>query len=259
MKEFGFVYLWRDKKHNRYYIGSHWGTEDDGYICSSNWMRDAFRRRQEDFKRRIIKRIYTNRTDTFLAEQYYLDMIKPEEIKIRYYNLALKVKHWTMYPERVKSITDKISYTLNEKLKNGWNRKHSEETKQKLKDGALKRAQAPSQACIEAIKKANSGKKHSQEHIEKAARDRKGKIWINNGEIHKFIKPEDLPFFIDSGFKKGKLEKTRKLLSEKNRDRDMVGAKNPFYGKTHSEDTKRKMSDARKGRTPWNKGLKKDK
>ena len=35
--KYGFVYIWYDRKHHRYYIGCHWGTIDDGYICSSNW------------------------------------------------------------------------------------------------------------------------------------------------------------------------------------------------------------------------------
>ena len=44
MEKYGFVYIWYDKKRKMYYIGSHWGTDDDGYICSSNRMRDAYRR-----------------------------------------------------------------------------------------------------------------------------------------------------------------------------------------------------------------------
>lgn len=50
----GFVYIWRDRKHKRYYIGSHWGTPDDGYICSSPWMRQAYKHRPLDFKRRVL-------------------------------------------------------------------------------------------------------------------------------------------------------------------------------------------------------------
>ena len=35
MEKYGFVYIWFDRKHKRYYIGCHWGHEDDGYVCSS--------------------------------------------------------------------------------------------------------------------------------------------------------------------------------------------------------------------------------
>lgn len=40
MSKYGFVYIWFDRKHHRFYIGCHWGHEEDGYICSSNWMRE---------------------------------------------------------------------------------------------------------------------------------------------------------------------------------------------------------------------------
>jgi hypothetical protein len=52
--KYGFVYLWFDRKHKRYYVGAHWGKEDDGYICSSNWMRDAYKKRSQDFLREIL-------------------------------------------------------------------------------------------------------------------------------------------------------------------------------------------------------------
>ena len=33
MEKYGFVYLWYDRKRKMFYIGSHWTTETDGYIC----------------------------------------------------------------------------------------------------------------------------------------------------------------------------------------------------------------------------------
>lgn len=86
IEDFGFVYIWKDKKRNRFYIGSHWGTEDDGYICSSKWMRDCFNRRPHDFKRRILSRIYTDRKDTYEKEQQWLNLIQEHELGNNYYN-----------------------------------------------------------------------------------------------------------------------------------------------------------------------------
>jgi hypothetical protein len=86
-ENYGFVYIWYDNKYNRYYIGCHWGTEDDGYICSSSWMKQAYKKRSEDFKRRIISRIYTNRNNLLEEEYKWLRMIKQEELGKRYYNL----------------------------------------------------------------------------------------------------------------------------------------------------------------------------
>lgn len=85
-EKYGFVYIWRDKKHNRYYIGSHWGTEDDGYICSSTNMRNNYNNRPFDFKRRIISRITTNRKDLLQEEEKWLNKIPCREMNRRYYN-----------------------------------------------------------------------------------------------------------------------------------------------------------------------------
>jgi len=110
-EKYGFVYLWFDRKHKRYYVGCHWGTVDDGYICSSNWMRDTYNRRPQDFKRRILKR-NLSREQMYIEEQRYFDMIKKEEIKIRYYNLNLfSKKPWHQYPDSVKTIGQKISHS----------------------------------------------------------------------------------------------------------------------------------------------------
>ena len=75
MEKYGFIYIWRDKKYNRYYIGMHWGLEEDGYICSSTWMTQAYKIRSHDFKRRIIERVYTNRKDLYEREKYWLSFI----------------------------------------------------------------------------------------------------------------------------------------------------------------------------------------
>ena len=111
MEKYGFVYIWYDVKHKRYYVGCHWGSVNDGYICSSNWMRDAYNRRPQDFRRRILK---TNlgREKMYIEEQRYLDMQKPEEKKTRYYNLNTKNGNpWHQYPESVKTVGQKISHS----------------------------------------------------------------------------------------------------------------------------------------------------
>jgi hypothetical protein len=51
-------------------------------------MKQAYKHRPKDFKRRIIKYITTNRIDLYEEEQRWLNMIKKHEIKIRYYNFT---------------------------------------------------------------------------------------------------------------------------------------------------------------------------
>lgn len=114
-EKYGFIYIWFDRKHKRYYVGCHWGTEDDGYICSSSWMKKAFKNRPEDFKRRILKTNISYRPDMYIEEQKWLNMIKYNEIKPinsnpRYYNLNLSVGDlWHKYDEKIKTIGEKIS------------------------------------------------------------------------------------------------------------------------------------------------------
>lgn len=116
MEKYGFVYIWRDRKHKRYYVGSHWGTETDGYVCSSPWMMKAYKRRPLDFKRKILARVYTTRSELLQKEYYFLAMIKDHEIKERYYNLNTKsTGHWSAF-SYASSITEKISIRTKEAM-----------------------------------------------------------------------------------------------------------------------------------------------
>jgi hypothetical protein len=78
-------------------------------------MRDAYNRRPEDFKRRIIKTNIYPRSEMYIVEQYYLNMIdkseiKPVNAKPKYYNLSLSSKNpWHKYQEHIKSVGEKIS------------------------------------------------------------------------------------------------------------------------------------------------------
>lgn len=116
MENYGFVYIWYDRKHKRFYIGSHWGTEDDGYICSSNWMRDAYRRRPDDFKRRIIEKSY-NRKILLEIEHKWLSLIPSSELGKGYYNLRKHMYgHWTTDNEKMLTLPEKISKKTKEAM-----------------------------------------------------------------------------------------------------------------------------------------------
>lgn len=122
MNKYGFVYVWFDRKHKRYYVGAHWGTEDDGYICSSPWMIKAYKNRPGDFKRRVVDRVYTSKRDTFIEEQRWLDMIdlghlKPNTKTPRYYNLRVKNgKYWHLTEDASKPVRAKISESVKRSL-----------------------------------------------------------------------------------------------------------------------------------------------
>lgn len=108
--KYGFVYIWYDRKHKRYYVGCRWGNENDGYICSSSWMKASYKKRPQDFKRRIIARVYTNRNDLLEEEYRWLSMMKQEELHgPRYYNIRNhRFNHWSTNEQKTLSIKEKL-------------------------------------------------------------------------------------------------------------------------------------------------------
>jgi len=70
------------------------------------------------------------------------------------------------------------------------------------------------------------------------------------GTYYKMTHKEYLKKWIDK-------DDYKKVLSKEHKSRiskSLKGKNNPFYGKKHSEETKKKISDSSKGRVPWNKG-----
>lgn len=102
MKYFGFIYQWHDTKKDLKYIGSHYGTLEDGYVCSSAIMLRAYTKRKSDFKRTILEYIEVDdKKILHIREQFYLDTISNDELytsenkknkTIKYYNMK---KHAT--------------------------------------------------------------------------------------------------------------------------------------------------------------------
>jgi hypothetical protein len=82
----GFIYIWRDRKNGMFYIGSHLGSETDGYIGSGTYFISAYKSRPNDFSRRIIEKNILKQ-NLLERENYWLSFIKPKELRNRYYNL----------------------------------------------------------------------------------------------------------------------------------------------------------------------------
>jgi len=141
MEKYGFIYIWYDRKNKRFYVGRHWGTVDDGYICSSKTMREAHRRRPNDFKRRIVSET-NNKEELIREEQRWLNMINPTEVGIRYYNKTLKstTPSTAGYNHSVET-RQKISESNKGKVR-------SDNFKQKLRDAANKQFSDPKQRKI---------------------------------------------------------------------------------------------------------------
>lgn len=74
----------------------------------------------------------------------------------------------------------------------------------------------------------------------------KGRIQINNGEIQKMVYPEEFEYYQSIGFKRGVLPS---VIDKINKNRTILCGEDHWnYGKHLNEETKKKMSDAHKGK-----------
>ena len=139
-EKYGFVYVWYNRWKKKFYVGCHWGREDDGYVCSSRTMNKAYKRTPQNFKRRVVSRVYTNRTDLLTEEHKWLSQIKDEQLGKKFYNLSKHhFGHWTS-TDRAEEIKQKLA-GKNPKLseamkgnKNGLGKVCSEEKKRKISE-----------------------------------------------------------------------------------------------------------------------------
>ena len=256
-ESYGVIYIWFDRKHKRYYIGSHWGKnpENDGYICSSNWMRDAYKRRPNDFKRRIISRIYTSRHDLLNKELQWFSLIKPEEIRIRYYNINItNTGHWTA-GDNALPIREKISKSKKGKPSHRKGTKHSDETKAKLsgrkhseetraKLSAAQKGRKHSEEAKAKISAALKGKPRSEETKDKMSISQKGRVHSEETKAKMSIAKKGRV-----AWNKGKASPRKGLPGKPHTEETKIKLSNLNKGKVLSEETKAKMSLTRKAKS----------
>lgn len=196
-----FIYIWFDKKKNKYYIGCHFkGHENDGYICSSNIMRKAYRRRPEDFKRRILQRLHCDLKTLLEQEEKWLKLA--EKKKERYYNLHFTTAHWAA-KENIP-----LKQKRSESAKKQWS---SPEARKYLSDRGLKIWSNPEYRKFrKQIAEQQYSKLRitmSENNLQKGENNNQfGRIWITKGyKQNKKIKPEDLNFWEEQGYWKGRI------------------------------------------------------
>ena len=247
-EKYGFVYIWYDRKHKRFYVGCHWGTEGDGYICSSRWMRQSYRRRPEGFKRRVIARVYTNRQDLLIEEGKWLSLINDSELGKRYYNLTNHTNgHWSANEGERLSVKEKASKARKEFLATPEGQASLEAA------NAKKRGipQSPEHVAKRAasIKKAMEAKFPLEErrvHLEKGSEElsallseRSSQLWANRSEEERAEIGRKI-----SEANRGVQRRLGHINSENHRQK----ISSALTGRKHSEERKKKIFEAHKGK-----------
>ncbi len=149
---YGFVYLWKDRRNQKFYLGSHWGDVDDGYVCSSPAMLEEWRDHPQDFRRKILQNVFSNREDLYEVETQWLGLIKNWD---KYYNIRKSaVGQWYTWAEEKRDVVrarmskprhgvewrEKLKYArsadsrakMSVSAKARTDRSHSAETRQKI-------------------------------------------------------------------------------------------------------------------------------
>ena len=142
----GYVYIWYDTKAKLFYVGGHKGKVEDTYTCSNKMMKHAFKLRPNTCKFKVLQYINGSNKDIRKAEQYWLNLIKDEEL------------YWT------KNIyNNTVRYYNMKKLSSGGN---GSANKGNSNIGGHNKSKPMSEEQKLKIKLALTGKKQSKEHIE---------------------------------------------------------------------------------------------
>lgn len=222
---FGFVYIWYDKKRKMFYIGSHMGHLEDGYICSSSRMNKAYKKRSNDFKRRILEYIVTDDSkEKYEKEQQWLDLIKESEFGIRYYNISKGAngfpkgnKPWNTGKENV--------HARGKRFYNNGNQHRMLYEGEQPEGWKLGRINKPWNAGLTV-----NDDKRLASNIERMRNTKKGKSSNKKGRSHEEI------------YGKEKSQKIRKVLSEKLKGRSYE----EMMGLEKAEERKKKFLESMK-------------
>ena len=217
---FGYVYLVRNKVNGKQYIGQKHSSEfDPSYYGSGVYLKRAIAKYGlENFEHVKILEWCDTKESLDKAERYWIDQYNAVESDM-FYNLA----------------KGGIGTTAGSRHSDEW--------------------------CAK-IAVATSKRVWTTESRQKVADSIRGRLWINNGEVEKQVIPEDVDRLLQEGFVLGRLPFTQEHIQKTaesrrghcyespeslaRRSENMTGERNPFYGKTHTDEQKAKWSQSRK-------------
>jgi hypothetical protein len=113
----GFIYKWTNKNNNMFYIGSHKGNINDGYVGSGTLFKEEYKLNKIDFERKILE--YVNNEENILVrEQFYLDLYDVKNNKLSY-NLNPKTSGGWKFCHESSYLINKRNDSIKDTFKNG--------------------------------------------------------------------------------------------------------------------------------------------
>ncbi len=198
-----FIYLWIDKKKNKFYIGSHFGKVDDGYLFGGIDIKFEYSMRSEDFERIILS---------------YHTVEKPSDIRI------IEKEYLVKYDVE----NDDSFYNRTNESYGGTHRKSIEYRLKDIDENGLNAFQRAAKKMVETRKSKNSfksaklkeyiTKKSKQQDFQqiknKIANTLKGSRWVNKNGQTKYIKSSEYEDYLTNGWSDGIIETTYEICSE---------------------------------------------
>ena len=215
----GFVYMWTNNINGKRYIGLHKGKVDDGYIGSGViFKRSVDMYGIDNFDRQILHFEYGSDEQLYQKEFDIINEFNAVNDRM-YYNTTNYDPKYVQFQNGVR--TRVLSDDTKELIRQSrTGTMASDETKKKMSD-------------------TQKNRKFTQEHRQKLSNSQlgdknhqSGKKWYNNGVTDKTFYPDTQP----DGWVLGRVRGVYK------------GKDNPFYGKTHSDETKRKISESKRNK-----------
>lgn len=241
----GFVYIWYDRKRKWYYIGSHMGTINDGYIGSNIRLQRAYNKRPEDFKRKILRYYYgSNQKELLLIEQYFLNKINNKELCLSENEKNETVKYYNIKKD-ASGLSGKIASLLK---KQWWDSDKSDKWRSELSE--IMKVNNPSQTAAKSENgwiPWNKGKKSPQiSSAKKGKPSTLSKDWFSrhaknnweNGAYDNRPKPSEET--------KRKISETSKSLKRKQSNYQKKRASETQLGIPKTKEHKEKISEAAK-------------
>ena len=202
-----FIYRWFDRTLNKFYIGSHYGEVNDGYLFGGIDIKKEYKERPDDFEREIL---------SYHLVSEYSEIRKIE----KEYLIKYDVENNDMFYNRTNE-----SY-------GGYHKKSVEKRLNDIDENGLNHFQRAAIKMVKTRKEKDSYKSAKvKEYITKMDKmdDIKSKIsetllgskWVNKNGISKYIKKEEYEDYLKNGWFDGfnhtiSYEECRKIAIENN-------------------------------------------
>ena len=182
-----FIYKWEDTKYGRYYIGSHVGSINDGYLFSGIDIKAEYKNRPSDFKRIILSYHLINEYHEIRdIEREYLIRFDVEN-NDSFYNRTNE-----SYGGHHRKSVEKRLNDIDENGLNSFQRAAIKMVKTRKKKDSFRTSKE---------KEYRTKKSREFENIkDKISYSLKGSRWVNKNGIQKYVKKTEYDDYIQNGW-----------------------------------------------------------